>query len=73
MDTPPEETRLTRGTDPFSQSRLPTLQNGLAVFDGIDDYLVGPTLASLGSEMTLLVAFRTDGEGGGGGIRAGGS
>ena len=66
MDPPPEETRLTRGTDPYSTSKLPTLQFGATMFDGIDDYLLGPVLPKLGSEMTLLVAFRTEGRGGGG-------
>ena len=66
---------MTRGEDPYSETRLPTYYQRTVAFDGYDDYLVfspevGAThgqesLDSLTSTMTLIVAFRTDGGGGG--------
>ena len=67
--------RMTRGEDPFFNTRLPTFRDRIVSFDGYDDYLVhssamshrhGEGLGSLGSRMTLMVAFRTASQGVGG-------
>ena len=72
---PDTENRMTRGEDLYSQTKYPKYLKRAVVFDGYDDYLVftpdgqrppgQQRLEALGSEMTLIVAFSTNGGAGG--------
>lgn len=63
--------RTTRGTDSFSQTKLPLFKAGAVLFDGIDDYLEYQGSLGITNTITLIVAFSTQGGGGGANGRGG--